>query len=132
MHVATAIIITIIVVLAGLWPALADELEARRRDARDAAWAAARAETKASQTAWARDRAQVTQQAAWAVYMADPSGWGVASIRWEQARDAARAAARTAWDASQEAGEAKTRAKEAQERATCRSIVVETLKSLKG
>ena len=26
MHVATAIIITIIVVLAGLWPALADEL----------------------------------------------------------------------------------------------------------
>ena len=43
MHVATAIIITIIVVLAGLWPALADELRARRRDARDAAWTAARA-----------------------------------------------------------------------------------------
>ena len=126
------VLVVVRVVAGGLTPALAGELEARRRAARELAWAAARAETKASQTAWARDRAQVTQDAARAVYMADPSGWGVASIRWEQARDAARASAQTAWDASQEADEAKTRAKEAQERATCRSIVVETLKSLKG
>ena len=65
MHVATAIIITIIVVLAGLWPALADELRARRRDARDAAWTAARARHKADLADWARDRAHRTFEASW-------------------------------------------------------------------
>ena len=79
------ILVVVLVVVGGLMPALADELRARRRDAQESARASARAKTKASQMAWARDRAQITRDTAWTDYMSDPSGWGMASIRWEQA-----------------------------------------------
>ena len=130
--VIIVIIVVAIVVVGGLMPALADELRARRRDARALAWTAAQAKGQADQAAWARDRAQDTRDSAWASYMGDTNGWGASSIRWEQARDAARASAQTAWDASQEAGEAKAQAKEAQERATLKAVVMEALRGLKG
>ena len=117
--VILVVLVVVLVVVGGLMPALADELRARRRDARALAWTAAQAKGQAD-------------QAAWASYMGDTNGWGASSIRWEQARDAARASAQTAWDASQEAGEAKAQAKEAQERATLKAVVMEALRGLKG
>ena len=118
MHVATAIIITIIVVLAGLWPALADELRARRRDARDAAWTAAWARHKADLADWARDRAHRTFEASWDAFK---YGWENNPGRYYRALDV-----------SQAATGAEIKAEEAQKRATLKSITIEALKGLKG
>lgn len=129
MHVATAIIITIIVVLAGLWPALADELEARRRDARDAAWTAARARSRAEQMSWARDQAHRALEASWDAFK---YGWENNPDRYYRALDALGDASSTALDASQAATGAEIKAEEAQKRATLKSITIEAIKGLKG
>ena len=131
MSIIVAVIVVAGVGAGGLTPALAGELEGGRRDARELAWAAARAKARAGQMSWARDRAQDTQARAWDNYMSD-YGSAAARVHWEQSQANTQGSKRAAWDAAQAATEAETKAKEAQKRVSLKSIMIEAIQDLKG
>ena len=130
MSTLIAVVLVVLVVAGGLTPALAGELEARQRAARDATWVATRAKFEANQASWARDRAQDSQDSAWRRYT---ENMGLASLyHWERCRVNTEASALASQDASWEATKAETKAKEAWDRATLKAVVMEALRGLKG